>query len=308
MGEPAGKERRARMGRTAAVAVGGLLVVALASGDAVWRSGGDVPDATTGLTYVRNAILVVGIIVGAVVVVALVIELLRDPAPKTEGGRSWWLGMVVAAVVLAALLVLPRPEPDERVAEQPARASPPVESADETPTPPEGGPFAPLAAGLAALVVVAAAVAMRRRPAPVAEAAGTAAAEVSEALAAGVADLLADPDPRRAILRTWDRLEQVFGHHGLGRAPQETTAELARRALGALDASAASSARLADLVERAMYSLEPLTRDDQLVAVEAFEAVRSEIERGGAEPPGTDRSATARADRTDGDDPDRAVV
>jgi hypothetical protein len=309
MGEPAGNERRARTGRAAAVAVGGLVVVAVASGDAVGRAGGDLPDATTGLTYVRNAHLVLGVVVGGVVGVTLIIELLRDPAPKTESNRSWWVGMVVAAVVLAVLLLLPRPEPDERGADEPAASSPPIESAPEPSAPPEGGPFLPLAAGLAALVVVAAVVALRRRPAPETEAAETASADVAAALAAGVADLRDDPDPRRAILRTWERLEQVFGLHGLGREPQETTAELARRALGALDASAASSSRLADLVELAMYSVEPLTRGDQLVAIDAFESVRSEIEHGGPEAAvdndGDDPASVPGTRNGDGDDPDR---
>ncbi|MDY7106486.1 MAG: DUF4129 domain-containing protein [Actinomycetota bacterium] len=283
MAEPGERRRNVRLGLAALVVLGGLVVVALASGRAVWDTGGEVPATPSAMVYLRDALVGVGVVASAVVLTAALVELLRRRSgPRSAPKRRWWANIVAFAIISVLFLLLMALRNDgEETARNEATGAPVTTSTTVAEPPSAGGGYLPLLGGLGALVVVAALVATRFGRANAGEPAveETATSGVAAALAEGVADLRDDPDPRRAILRTWERLEQVFDRHELGRRPQETTAELARRALGRLHASAESSSRLAGLVERAMYSAEPLDRNDQLAAIDAFEAVRADIRR-----------------------------
>ncbi|HSR22823.1 MAG TPA: DUF4129 domain-containing protein, partial [Candidatus Eisenbacteria bacterium] len=88
-----------------------------------------------------------------------------------------------------------------------------------------------------------------------------------------IEDVLAEADPRRAVIAAWARLERVLARSGLPRWDSEAPFEYAARAGAALEVEASWLERLADLFEWARFStheVTPAMRDealDRLVAV-----------------------------------------
>jgi hypothetical protein len=100
---------------------------------------------------------------------------------------------------------------------------------------------------------------------------------VQEVLEESLDDLRAEPDPRRAVIRTYARMERTFGAHGLPRRPFEAPLEYLERILAFVEASAHSARRLTQLFERARFSehdVDPQMRDE---AIEALIALREEL-------------------------------
>ncbi len=80
------------------------------------------------------------------------------------------------------------------------------------------------------------------------------AAALALALDATLDDLRADPDPRRAVIAAYARMERALARSGLPRSPAEAPREYLRRTLPGVGAGAASVARLTALFERAKFS------------------------------------------------------
>jgi uncharacterized membrane protein YidH (DUF202 family) len=106
----------------------------------------------------------------------------------------------------------------------------------------------------------------------------SAAPAVRAAVEESLAELRTDPDPRRAVVATYRRMEQTLAAAGLPRAPAEAPREYLTRALGSLELSAGPPSKLTTLFERAKFSLlavdVPL-RDD---AIGALLAMQHELE------------------------------
>ena len=104
---------------------------------------------------------------------------------------------------------------------------------------------------------------------------------VSEALAGVVDetldDLRAEPDPRRAVIAAYARLERALAAHGLARRPSETPEELLARVLGGLAVSTSSIRRLTDLFERAKFSQHAVDAAMKEEAISALEVIRDEL-------------------------------
>jgi hypothetical protein len=101
--------------------------------------------------------------------------------------------------------------------------------------------------------------------------------EVALALDESLDDLRSEPDLRRAIIAAYARMERTLAATGVPRRPSETPLEYLERALQALDASAPAVTRLTDLFEWAKFSQhEPdeSMRDD---AIDALVALRDEL-------------------------------
>jgi hypothetical protein len=136
----------------------------------------------------------------------------------------------------------------------------------------------PVVAVTALLVLAGAAawyVARRRRgslrePLPVGE-------ELALALDDALDDVRAEPDPRRAVIKAYARMEAILGARGLPRHPAEAPYEYLARTLGQLEASGSSIARLTDLYERAKFSLHEIGPEMREDAIEALTAVRDEL-------------------------------
>jgi hypothetical protein len=124
---------------------------------------------------------------------------------------------------------------------------------------------------------------------------------VHEPVAGAVADVLDDvidalrrePDPRRAVIAAYARMEDVFARHGTPRRPSEAPLEFLGRALSEIT-EADAARRLTDLFESAMFSTQTFDRARQDDAVDALVTVRDDLRwradmsrRGTAEPTAT---------------------
>jgi hypothetical protein len=116
----------------------------------------------------------------------------------------------------------------------------------------------------------------RRRRAPLA-------AEIASAMTAGIRDLGADNDPRRAIIACYQRCEAavVAAQHGR-RYASETPREYLQRALSALDLPAQSVRSLLAVFEHARFSDLPVTPRDCSIALGAFGDIRTTLEQRGS--------------------------
>jgi hypothetical protein len=148
----------------------------------------------------------------------------------------------------------------------------------EVPTPTDQPGVVPLVvAGVALAAMVGLAVAQlvaerrRRQPPP------TPAERLVELLDDTLEDLEREPDPRRAVIAAWARMERGLAAAGLPRHPAEAPFEYATRVLEAALARPSSVQRLTGLFERAKFSLHPVGQADRVQAIAALRAVRREL-------------------------------
>ncbi len=129
-----------------------------------------------------------------------------------------------------------------------------------------------------ALVVIGVAVAMlvARRRSPISQEA-IIARELAIAFDDSLDALRAEPDPRKAVIAAYARLERVLAAHKLERLESETPNEYLARILGDLDVDRRSVRRLTDLFTEAKFSshaVDSAMKDD---AIEALTTVRDEL-------------------------------
>ena len=105
--------------------------------------------------------------------------------------------------------------------------------------------------------------------------------EPDELLAAvdlSLEDLESEPDPRRAVIRAYARMERALGSYGLARRPSETPLEYLARALTSLRVGRRSVERLSALFERAKFSQHEI---DLSMKTEALAALGGAARRAG---------------------------
>ena len=139
---------------------------------------------------------------------------------------------------------------------------------------------------LAGVVVLASAVvavrSYRRRVPTAAEL--TADAALVAAVEESLEELAREPDPRRAVIRAYARMETALERGGVGRGRAETPLEFLRRALEAVHASRPSIVRLTDLFERARFSSHRIDGAMKDEAIGALGALRAELSDAGQAP------------------------
>ena len=154
---------------------------------------------------------------------------------------------------------------------------------------PEGDPgngsvYQPELAWIPVLVVVALAaagiaaylIASRRRE-RVAFDERVAVEQVVEILGDDFDDLRAEPDPRRAVIAAYARLEGALASSGLPRRPAETAEEYVARVLGALEVRRGPVRALTGLYERAKFSQHPVDEPMRERAIAALVRIRDEL-------------------------------
>lgn len=99
----------------------------------------------------------------------------------------------------------------------------------------------------------------------------------AEALSDAIDDLEREPDPRRAVIAAYARMERELGRHGLPRRPSETPLEYMRRALHEQTARSASVESLTALFERAKFSRHEITPAMKQEAIDALVDIREGI-------------------------------
>jgi hypothetical protein len=101
---------------------------------------------------------------------------------------------------------------------------------------------------------------------------------VRSAVEASLDALESEPDPRRAVIAAYRRMELALSNAGLPRRAAESPREYLRRALGSLDVSAGPLRTLTGLFERARFSVRWIGEEQRDEAVGALVALRDELE------------------------------
>jgi hypothetical protein len=104
-------------------------------------------------------------------------------------------------------------------------------------------------------------------------------AELATAAAAAIEELEAEPDPRRAVIRSYASLESSLGRHGVPRGAAETPFEYLVRMLEHHDAGSRAATRLTPLFERAKFSRHEIDEDTRREAIAALRDLGSELEQ-----------------------------
>ena len=263
------------------VAVAGLLgVVAVAADGSPLAA---PLDPAGGGERLRAALGVIGLAAAALAVVVLVLVFTGERNRRPQFGRPPnFLRNLLAMVLLAALAVAVIPlrratEPDAREPEAPPSATATAGgSRDDSGVP---WPVVALAGVVATALGWAAWTARRRRADLKADdvAADTHRQAAGRAFDASLADLEAEPDPRRAIIAAYARLLDGLAACGLGRREAEAPEEHLRRALLALRVRADPMRVLVDLFGEARFSEHDLTADHKAAALDAFRAARDDL-------------------------------
>jgi hypothetical protein len=90
-------------------------------------------------------------------------------------------------------------------------------------------------------------------------------------------DLRAEPDPRRAVIAAYARLERVLAAYGLPREASDAPLEYLNRMLAQLSVGPQAARRLTGLFERAKFSQHAVGPEMKEQAIEALETVRNEL-------------------------------
>jgi membrane protein implicated in regulation of membrane protease activity len=293
----AGGGRLVTGGRLALLAVAVLLLVAfvgLGSGRPLWEVGGP-SQVVSPRSYVGDLVVFGFTLLAVASIVVAVLDRRRRRRKRAEDEPddpavapvevAWWAHPLVVlaliATVLAALLIvslLPRGGADapRQAGQQPA---PPASGADPSAAA-EGGLPPVHWWGLAVLALVliagtAAAWRLRSRRGQPDEPEGS--DELIAAVGLSLEDVEAEPDPRRAVIRAYARMDAALGAYGLARRPVETPLEYLARALTSLQVGRRSVERLTVLHERAKFSQHDVDVSMKSEALAGLTALRDEL-------------------------------
>jgi hypothetical protein len=90
-------------------------------------------------------------------------------------------------------------------------------------------------------------------------------------------DLRAEPDPRRAVIAAYARLERVLAAYGLPRGASDAPLEYLNRMLALLSVRPQAARKLTVLFERAKFSQHAVGPEMKEQAIEALETVRDDL-------------------------------
>jgi hypothetical protein len=273
-----GPPKPARVALLVLAAAALLALVAVGAARGPLRGGGGRPAFPADLVASLLALLLVAMVAALVLVVVVLVPDQRMRPPRGHR-RSVLVALVPLGMILALWLF---GEPlgllDRLRADGATPSTLPVLDAAERPLPSaDPGPLPLLVAGAAVVAMVAIVAAWlladRRRRGPP----RTAAERLVELLDDTLDDLERDPDPRRAVIAAWARMERGLAAAGLPRHPAEAPFEYAGRVLAASPVNPAHVRRLTSLFERAKFSRHTIDQAMREEAVAALRAVRSDL-------------------------------
>ncbi len=268
------------------VALGLVAVVAMESNGAEWSE-----HRGTGVHSLPHAIVVVGVVGAGIFAIALVVFLLVGTriTETPEQRRKRWTGalmFLVVIVVISLVRVLFHPSHPARRIDAGAGASGRPAAASGS----NGGhtsdtwwPLVIVGLGTAAALMTA----VVRRPGAGPTTDGGIDTATIAMLDASLDDLRREPDPRRAVVAAYARMERGMAARGFARQPWETPSEYLHRALagGATDATLPAGGLeplrdLTALAERARFSTLAVDEPMRSGAITALESLRAALRRG----------------------------
>jgi hypothetical protein len=282
----------ARLFRREALAVLAVLVlvvvVALAAAGGTPGVGEDAPSGDSP-SFIADYLATLGLLLvplGAVLVVWAMFMRRVERAKGGSGGGSRIRTFVVGVLIVTAAIVASgqlrerfeaRQDPITTVPE------PGLGETGETRKQPRRArfqwlPLLVVGSVVFAFVVAGAVVAVRRRRGLFDDDRALLAAALSDVLNETLDDLRLEPDPRKAVIRTYDRMERTLAARGLPRLAFEAPLEYLARVLDAVQVGAHSARRLTRLFERARFSSHEIDVGMKEEAIDALVALRTELE------------------------------
>ncbi len=299
--------RRTWDGRAGAAAglclIGLAAVVAATSRATAHGGGGAVRIGSTAGHALTTVLLTAGLVVWIAATTILVRALW--PAAIRRGKRSpeddlfepyrpevrWWekaivlaLPLLVIAGAVAAVILTgrtgatrPKTAPGIPFGSAPGAR---IASAHPAPAATTGSTLAIALAAAVAIVIVAAAalvvIRRRNRPAP-APPASQPEHELAAALDWSLDDLRREPDPRRAVIAAYARMERLLGDRGVTRHRWEAPLEYLGRALARLQGGGRAMAELTSLFHEARFGPHAIGEPERARAVRLLTALRREL-------------------------------
>jgi Domain of unknown function (DUF4129) len=118
----------------------------------------------------------------------------------------------------------------------------------------------------------------KRRKAIPLDRAATVADELAATIGDALDDLEAEPDPRRAVIAAYARMEGVLARNGLRRRPSETPLEYLRRVLLGLTSRGEAVQVLTGLFEQAKFSRHEIDAAMKVDAISALREIRDDLQ------------------------------
>jgi Domain of unknown function (DUF4129) len=270
----------------AALVVPALVLVAIAA-RSYQPFGGEPGSERAASTTFLDGVFTIALVLGLLVALIGLWARLRAPRRSKPGDSSTYSGLLVFLLIFGfvmigqrALLQYERPpaggEGSDIALPQPVQPGQPVPEEEEL----ARGPHVvwPLAIGIVGVIVAAIIIAVlverrrdrrgRRTPEQL--------EELGRALDDAIDDLRRDPDPRRAVVAAYARMEQALTVYGLPRKPAEAPYEYLRRVARQLEAEQPVAA-LTELFEVAKFSEHSIDETMRGRAIDALTAVRQEV-------------------------------
>lgn len=205
-----------------------------------------------------------------------------NPAASATAKRSrmpWWVRMVLtllSLMVLVFVVTSARTFSDGSSGPLDARADPPIPAFNSTAGADRdiGLVLVCIVVGLA-LGLVAAVLFRAKKPAAVI---GTRHEAAIAILEEGLDALLAERDPRKAVIAAYVAMERAMARKGWARRPHEAPTEYLARVLGVAPARAQDLDGLVDIYEFARFSEHPVTPAMRDIAVDAVGRLRADLE------------------------------
>jgi hypothetical protein len=265
-----------------------LVVVAIAARGSTSAGDGTTRKPSDALLDAVFTLYLVAMLGGAVMFVYLLVLHRRVKAETGQGKRRSLLEMLFTFAVLVGVSMLfarriatfnrPTPiEPEEAVGQA---GSIPVQTSANAARPYEAEvAWVPvlITVGLIVLAVGAWWFAGRARKGARGELRLDLADALAHAVDESLDDLRAEPDPRRAVIAAYARLERVLTAHGLPRKPSEAPAEYLTRMLDDLSVTQRAAQQLTGLFERAKFSQHAVGPEMKEEAISALETVRDDL-------------------------------
>lgn len=289
--EPSEPHSRRRGARLALVSLGLLALLAIVAFSSRGGFGHRSRASPTGdyFSYAFTVFLIVFVLAIPVAVWAFALRAREDLAPRRSfqarviGGLLTivFVGLIVAAVVsfkhhASALLHL-----DPTALEGGAKSVAHRHAAKARYEPQFKWIVVWIVVACAAIGAVVAAFLYRRRtqgaPAPLADQASVG-EELAASMTDAIDDLEAEPDPRRAVIAAYARMESVLARRGLRRRLSETPLEYLQRVLLGLTGRQDAVARLTSLFERAKFSRGEIDGSMKQDAIGALRDLRDDLQ------------------------------
>lgn len=289
--EPSEPHSRRRGARLALVSLGLLALLAIVAFSSRGGFGHRSRASPTGdyFSYAFTVFLIVFVLAIPVAVWAFALRAREDLAPRRSfqarviGGLLTivFVGLIVAAVVsfkhhASALLHL-----DPTALEGGAKSVAHRHAAKARYEPQFKWIVVWIVVACAAIGAVVAAFLYRRRTqgarAPLADQASVG-EELAASMTDAIDDLEAEPDPRRAVIAAYARMESVLARRGLRRRLSETPLEYLQRVLLGLTGRQDAVARLTSLFERAKFSRGEIDGSMKQDAIGALRDLRDDLQ------------------------------